>query len=534
MPACLGYKRCMYSVAILSLTLFVLSCGQGTKRDQALEPKVEEPKVENSDAGAKVRALGDKPKPVDMTRPEEVAEPKELAELQDIVTKPKLLRIEKRNLAAPSGGAYAYKKANTRTLSVKSSKVFLGDSPPSGSSFVVGTGRGRQLKWFLVDVITNKRLAAFGSSWDGSAVGKVAVVGKNSGEDATQSLLHMADGTMVEPKPRLPGGETLSAWRIVVDSQSPTVWLFAKSKSGKTYHGQWKDTHKPEVAMADFPFWPAMASGARGIVVWNTEATATTCSRYELIPGQAPKCRPGRLGYAGFGSEPLAEMWTLHDGALLRNDEDGRQVSLLADCRGAATSTLKSPPRVLAICTPEPNMARFLLWSPDKSWQWDGPFDKDALMGGIRRHPVIALEQVGKMNAPVSRWVDMERGIEWTSEPVATLSLASAFGFGRQVLGRPLSHPKQLWLFDLESGTSELITDNLECKGELREDDNLNGRAIISCRSKRGPAWSEVIDFKARTRWRTNSVFGARLSEGGIATGVLRGRPAKLAVIETK
>lgn len=515
----LGYKHDMHKLAMLALSLFVLSCSQGTRQ-------VQQPKALDAEAGAKDTPHGDAPKPADVARHQEIAEPEE------VVTEPKLLDITKRKLIAPSGAAYAYKKAGTRVLPVKSSKVFLGDSPPSGSSFIVGTGRGRKLRWYLVDVITNKRLAEFGGSWVGSTVGKVAVVGASSGDDATQALLHMDDGMMVDPKPLLPDGENLKQWRIVVDRQSPTVWLFAQTTSGKNYHGHWKDTRKAEVTVAEFPFWPAMASGARGIVVWNSEATAE-CSRYELIPGQAPKCRPGRLGYGGFGSEALAQLWTLH-GAMLRNDGDGRQVSLLADCRGSAVTTLKSPPRVLSICIPEPNMARFLLWSPDKSWQWDGPFKMDGFNGGNRRHPVIALEQVGKMDAPVSRWVDMERGIEWTSDSVAPLALASAFGFGRQVLGRPVSQPDHLWLLDLDSGNSELITDSLDCKGELREDDNWNGRAIISCREKRGFAWSEVIDFKSRTRWRSKSISGARLSEGGIATGVLRGRPAKLAVIETK
>ena len=43
----------------------------------------------------------------------------------------------------------------------------------------------------------------------------------------------------------------------------------------------------------------------------------------------------------------------------------------------------------------------------------------------------------------------------------------------------------------------------------------------------------EVVDFKARTRWRTTEVFEAKIGADGSVVGTKRGKPAALAVVET-
>jgi len=88
---------------------------------------------------------------------------------------------------------------------------------------------------------------------------------------------------------------------------------------------------------------------------------------------------------------------------------------------------------------------------------------------------------------------------------------------------------------------------SVDCDGEVQQDDITDAQVLVSCLGAMGIPykfsprqrtqfykWSEVIDFGARTRWRTSKAFEGRFTESGIPVAVMRGRQAQLVILLAK
>lgn len=327
------------------------------------------------------------------------------------------------------------------------------------------------------------------------------------------------------------------------------VWVFARSdRDGIVFHGHWSDLRSPEIELHDtLAFWPRYADGRSGVDVRNPDAPDPGCWRYRFRPEHPPECLADDAERSIIDLAALVPTgpWRVHEGfdsLVVRNATSGEQSQILPGCSARELARWPAPPRVLAKCHDEP-LATFALWSPEQTWTFSAPLQLDnGLHLSPRRWPVTALERYRGSETPMERWLDLESGRLVRTPPAEALVWGGTFGFHSKILLRLVEH-QGLWLLDLQAGTLERITEDVDCGYDLIETDSMGDRAVIGCnrvahvgggRRLHGYVWTEVIDFARKQRWRTKSVFEPRIAADGTVAGVTRGNPAHLAVIDPR
>ncbi len=463
--------------------------------------------------------------------------------------------LPRRQLEVRQGSPYRKAQARIETLPVRGGGVFFGDAPSAGSTIVVGVGSGQHRglqEWLLVDANSRKILARFGTLWGGSRSTRLAVVGREL-KGGRPALLHLEDGRIIEPKLSVPGGSAIEQVRIVAAENPPVVWVFARAADGKTYHGQWRDTSTEALALTDeLPFWAQMVRGTHGLQSWTDQPAAQDCPRVLLRPGQPAECLPldpdefFRAGKDLLGGRFWVEQQQ-RDTVSIRDAASGARSELLAGCSSVrSVAPLAEPPRLLAMCRLEGKLRRFELWSPEARWSWETELPSRDLIFPPGNKPVLALELLGSMESPAAQWLDLEKGVLFSAPPMKPLMPAGANAFTRRILAQPPDRLKELWLLDLDQGIAERIAHDIDCETPLDQSAISEGRAVVSCLAPAGMRnyfsadhrmrhwrWTEVIDFQARTRWRTTAVFECELTETGLVLGTKRGTPAQLAIVAT-
>lgn len=449
------------------------------------------------------------------------------------------IAIEEATVTEVDGKEWPRARPKLRTLPVEGPFVWIGDPDPIGSRLVVSTGpryHGRGSAHHLVDVAAGRVLARFDDEGLTSASAGV-VVTKRDGE---RVIVHADDGTVVTPEIALPKGTPPDRVRIVASEIDAHVWVFAEA-NGVVYHGQWTDPRSPAIALSErLPFWPAHASGATGIEVWDPERANEGCWRYRF-PGAT--CLADAPPASTEGSRPSLEHPWVIDGFPARavDRESGRRQRLVPDCDGIELARLHFPARVFSVCLEGSGAPRFGVWSPAATWTFADVFDPSAIEVGMQREPVTTVERHTGRDAPHERWIDLERGRRVRTPPVRVPVFGGSFGFARKVIVQRVDDPG-LWLLDLEAATLERIAKDDGCEHALVLLAQRGHRAVLACTSSplesdagrlRGSVWTEVYDFARRTRWRTDAAFEADVADDGTVAGVTRSRPARLVVIET-
>jgi hypothetical protein len=360
-------------------------------------------------------------------------------------------------------------------------------------------------------------------------------------------VVDLVTGHFSAPEARIEGGARTTQVRVLVDEHKPTTWIFARMPNGRIYDGAWPDVSQPLVDLSESaPFFPSQSSGQNGLQAWRDldPGELKDCDRMILEAGWPLRCRP-------IGNAKAAPYDVIED--CLRWDGEGK---LVDDCVAPppipcahplrALVLSPNPARALVVCVEDSGPARFTLWSKDKIFTFEdaaSAWHSPTTERGPRT--VVALDQLAKYNATVSRWLDVEHGILWESTPLRALALSEHRDDHRRLV-QPPDHPNELWLLDLDRGTLERIASDIDCDAPLYEYARTGDRAAISClpRALEGTlykdetrlhswSWTEVIDLAARVRWRTSEVFEPKVSTTGMVVGTHRGRPAQLAVIET-
>jgi hypothetical protein len=459
--------------------------------------------------------------------------------------------VEQKKLEVKTGKPFEKKAAKVRTLPVQAGGVFVSSVPIVAEAAIVGTAPahwGLPASWGLIDLKTGAKRAAFKTVGEGSAATKTAVVAFGDTEADRPALLSLTDGKLTEPQVTVPGGGKVSGLRIVVDQHKPVTWVMARRASdGRPYQAQWKPPYDPKIELVDdMPFWPTQVSGRNGIQAWTDapKAAARDCDRVVFDALDPWRCRP-------LPSSQAAPMDLLEDCA--RNDGEAW---LVDDCGGTpplscgkARALLMSPTpsRALAVCTDDPAHPKLVLWSPKKTWLWDDDSGVNwkSVIPERAPHSLAGIELFSRADAAVKHWLDATNGIVWNGPPMQVLQL-SEHRDDRHRLLQPPGKPKELWLLDIDGGTLEKIADDIDCDTTLYTYAQSGERATIECMPKAAASniykdtarlnswkWMEVIDFKARKRWRTTEVFESRIGTDGTVVGTKRGKPSHLAVVET-
>jgi hypothetical protein len=458
--------------------------------------------------------------------------------------------IEQRTLTVVKGKPFAKGAAKVRTLPVSAGGVFLANVPIVGGNAVVGTAAhqwGSPNDWTLVDLKSGAKRAKMKFVGEGSAATKSAVVALGATESDHPALLHLEDGRLIEPQPTVPQGK-VKAVRIVVDRKKPITWLFALRADGKPFQVQWKDTSNPKVDVdQELPFWPSHFSGKNGVQVWTNSPRGGTggCDRAYFDDVDPWRCRP--LASEDAAPMDLIDECVRSDGDMWVLDDCGGTVPQACGDKARALLMSPDPSRALAVCIDDPQHPKLVLWSPKHTWIWDDA--PGASWKGIipERGPqsVVGLETLTQSGAAVKRWLDVQKGVLFTGPPMRVLQLAEHRDERRRLLQAP-DHPKELWVLDVDAGTVERIADDIDCDQTLYTYAQQGDRVTVECMPKAAAAnvykdearlaswkWMEVIDLKARKRWRTTEVFEPKIGLDGIVVGTKRGKPATLAVIET-
>ncbi len=458
-------------------------------------------------------------------------------------------KMEERTLRTVTGKPFEKRAAKVRTVPVSAGGVFIHSAPIIGNHAVVGTSNSHwalPIEWTWVDLVSGKRGQKLKTVWDGSAATQTVVVSQGEGDHARPALLHLADGKLVEAEPTLPNGVKPTQIRVVVDQQKPVTWVFARKDDGQTYSAEWTNPGSGALEMTEnIGFWPTHVNGQNGIQAWREIPTGATgaCDRLVAESGWPVRCRPA----PGTDAAPfdLVADCIRFDGTKLVDDCAQRAPDL--ECNGVLRTLLLAPGRALAACLAPKTTPRLLLWSPKKTWTLDDATATSWKSSTMQRgdRSVIALELIADAKAAVKRWLDVERGVVWQGPPLRPVTLSEQRDDHRRLV-QPPGKPRELWLLDLDAGTLEQVAADLDCDAPVYEYARGGDRAILSCLPKASQAaiynddkrlkawtWTEVVDLKTRTRWRTTEVFEPKIGDNGIVVGTKRGKPAQLAVIET-
>ena len=459
--------------------------------------------------------------------------------------------IERRQLRTSVGKPFERKSAKLRVLPVASGGVFVSNIPILGGNAVVGTAPkhwGMPTDWSLVDLKTGRRRAKTKNLGEGSSATKTAVIPLGATETSRPALLDLTTGKITEPVPILPDNAKVKDIRVVVDRKRAVTWLFARRADGRPFQGEWKDLSNPKVELTDeMAFWPAHLSGRNGIQVWTDSPRGGTggCDRIVLDPKDPWRCRP--LTSVDAAPQDLVEDCVRSDGEAWVLDDCGAPPPPACGERARALLMSPDPSRALAVCTDDPQHAKFVLWSPKRSWVWeDEPGASWKAVSPERApHSVVGMEQFTKAHAAVRHWLDATNGILYEGPPMQAVQL-SEHRDDRRRLVQPPDKLNELWLLDLDAGTLERVANDIDCDTTLYTYAQVGDRTTIECLPKALEStvykdearlaswkWMEVVDFKARTRWRTTEVFEAKIGADGSVVGTKRGKPASLAVVET-
>jgi hypothetical protein len=480
------------------------------------------------------------------------SEPAPQAETPSVVAGESSTPLEPKPLTVVEGDDWPVAKPRLRALDVRGPSVWIGDPEPIGTRLVVSTGKSyfsRGDKHHLVDVATGRTLASFDDEGLASATAKV-VVTRVAGEPV---VVNADDGLVVAPEITLASGRSVEKIRIVASETDARVWLFARADDGIVFHGQWTDTRVAAVALKDtLSVWPHYATGKHGIEVWDTRSDLApdVCARYRFNDGSTPRClehgssaelMPTPLGPFLGGPWKKRSMFD----ATLVNTDTGQEHVPLPDCGAVEVTRLDVPPRLLAVCADPTQTTRLYgLWAPEGTRTFEIDQPPGTINSGVRKQPVASIERIADDGTPLVHWLDMERAELWTSPPVFTPVYGGSFGFARRILAHRVEAPEGLWVIDLDAGTMQRIASDIGCEGALVETDLVGERVVVGC-SKVGAAtsdasrlrsfrWTEVIDFAARKRWRTEGAFDGRIAADGTAIGVTRKRPAQAMALETR
>ena len=448
------------------------------------------------------------------------------------------------------GDDWATSKPRLTKLPVRGKSVWVGDPRPIGPGLVVSTGpryfgKGEAHHW--VNVETEKALARFDD--EGLTAPAAGVI--TTFIDHEPVIVHADDGQIVRPEVSLPGDVEADRVRIVAGSRQPVVWVFAEA-AGRTYHGVWRDPRTPEVPLTEtLPWWPALADGDFAIDIRDHELAAEGCWRYRLSRGRAPECvgQPNQMVTIAHALDPvLAGPWRTPDSwrATIVDARTGDTYHPIPDCEDdTELARWPDPPRVLAVCTPDGGRTTLGLWTPERTWTLESPapFDR-GVHRGIVDYPVVGLEGFTGFGARFSHYLDLVTGRLVVASSTRPVLHADTFGMHRKVVVQRDDRPEQeLWVLDTKAATLERIDADIGCSDVVMQTDQIGDRVVIACNKSpmspgstrlRGYLWTEVIDLASRRRWRTKGAFEARLTDGGIAVGVTRKRPAQLIRIDTE
>lgn len=180
---------------------------------------------------------------------------------------------------------------------------------------------------------------------------------------------------------------------------------------------------------------------------------------------------------------------------------------------------LADPPRVVLRCPDVETMGLIhsVLWTPEAWFTWDQTLTRNTLSdaGGLA-HPVLP-ERGDNAEAPESglgpalldtytRWVDLERGRLFTSEPLDVVHM-SIRGIPEQGFLRRLPDEVLYW-GDFEAGTLRVVEGVVWCPGQLVERDRDGDRVLLHCTSQPEPQryrfdieWGVVIDVGDARVW---------------------------------
>jgi hypothetical protein len=457
--------------------------------------------------------------------------------------------LPRKALELKRGAVYAKTTATTKVLALRDRGHgfdFEHSDPEHGRIVVGAMDKSREVvDWVLYDIATDKQLATFDQR-PGRGVRDAVVVSRNG----KPGILTLSDGKIVEPQITLPGS-TVAEYRIELAQNADVTWVFARSANGKTFHGAW-DRSKPELALAaELAFWPTMIGTASWFEVY-TETPVDGCPRYSIKPGAAPSCIPDEA----IGATLLGDRYYLTGDAKILDAKTKQSQPIIADCdRPNTRVVIANPPAALVECATETKV-QLGLWHPDATFVWDEPGPKFELANDLSqmKEPVVALVELAPkpdfMEEQAARWLDLERAVLYTAPMLVPVELQMPFGFARHSIASTPDKSAELWHLDFEHGTLEKIADDVKCTHTLELADERGERMMIQCISRQGTiadrgVWTEIIDFKARTRTRIDNVSGQLLSEHG-ALAVQGGQivsegsyarkapPARLVKIETK
>ena len=463
--------------------------------------------------------------------------------------------IEKKKLTVVSGKPFEKAKAKVNVLPVKSGGVFVTSTPLVNGTAVIGTAPrhwGMPTEWSLVDLKTGQKKAKFKTLGEGSAATKSAVIAFGDTDNVRPALLSLVDGKVVEPQVTMLGAPSKEV-RIVVDARKPVTWVFGRRASdGRPFHMQWKDTTNPKLDMLEeMPFWPNHFSGKNGVQAWTDDPkmAARDCDRVVFDALDPWRCRP--LPNASAAPQDLLEECARNDGDTWIVDDCGGAPPLPCN-KSRALLMSPDPSRALAVCTDDPKHPRFALWSPKHMWVWDD--DASGSWGRIiperAPHSVAGLELFSDPDAPVKRWVDVQKGVEWTGPPMRVLRL-SEHREERRRLVQPPDKNNELWVLDIDAGTLEPIAKDIDCDQPLYTYAHEGDRVTVECMPKaagagvlykdeaRLAAWKWVEVISITSSWHVASagappeVFESCITPDGTVVGTKRGKPSSLAIIET-
>jgi hypothetical protein len=366
---------------------------------------------------------------------------------------------------------------------------------------------------------------------------ELAVIQRPGTSRGQQSLFDIRSRKYLAPQAELPGGAPVVKRRYLIDRTLGEAWQILQGGDGRVFSGLYQGPGSP---LHPFPFWPDAAWASQGLFASSKDTDPSGCLAARQLPGRPVQCLSNTA--LPSGEFIVGGRWTVQDQDLL--DLDTGERFEVAPCEhGHVTAILDHPPRVLGTCSNAGN-DEFFWWSPEdrRSWTMNlQEFDGSLI---LLRRPILNLSQLQGPFEATEHWFDMERAVMWKTPPTLGLFLSDTSGADRRLLAEPADY-NQLWLLDLDTGRIEVIIDDIDCSGTLQQDALRGDRALVSCMSEAGAAhafrpaqrldhyeWTELIDLKAKQRYRSRTAFEGTLTESGIAVARRPGRQVQLVVLE--
>ncbi len=365
--------------------------------------------------------------------------------------------------------------------------------------------------------------------------------GKKSSE-----LWNTTTGKNTTPTLVLPGGAKALETSFWFGKE---VWFFAKTKD-KIYTGvTGQDVPKTLTLKTELLAWPEQVfihpDGGWMDVIVSSGAPAgvptvyETCVRWRLFTDKEPACQSyGRIPSPTeqipptWGTYWLDDHWVWYHPSpfapgYLVNTVQKKGFDLLPqNCEQEIHATTFSPPRVLASCKPKAgDKERTLyLWSPKKVWSWKEPHtgkEKQIRPFGRAYRPVLSGLEPPEFNQPSATWINLKGGTIWKGKPLYPITFS--LHHEKTIAWRGKELDRELVVVDFAAGTVQKIGEYKDCLDLLIEPERKDDRIVMVCRIQEDRnrlefdhRWTEVIDLKAKKRWRTKYYAEKLLPDGNL------------------